>query len=159
MTGRTAGAVLAALARVALGALWINEGLLKYRAHFGSADILLVVSSTQQNPRVPGFYKGFTAAALGEAPGLFGVGVPAIETLLGVVLVLGILPLPAALVSMGELANYWFADQLIVQYPVMAVLSIVVGVTAAPGARFGLPALLRWRRRHRERTPRRAVSA
>ena len=33
---------LAGAARVALGGLWLHEGITKYRAHFGAPDILLL---------------------------------------------------------------------------------------------------------------------
>jgi thiosulfate dehydrogenase [quinone] large subunit len=146
MTASTRGqrvvAIVATLARVALGALWINEGVLKYHAGFGRADILLVVQSTAQNPRVPDLYKWFTANALGRAPDLFGFGVPLLETCLGIALVLGILTLPAALGSVAELCNYWFADQLITQYPVMMLLSIVVAVFAPAASRYSITSVV-----------------
>jgi thiosulfate dehydrogenase [quinone] large subunit len=134
--------MVATLARVALGALWINEGVLKYHAGFGRADILLVVHSTAQNPRVPDFYKFFTADALGNVPDLFGFGVPLLETCLGIALVLGILTLPAALVSVGELCNYWLADQLITQYPIMMALSAAVAVFAPSASRYSLTTVI-----------------
>jgi thiosulfate dehydrogenase [quinone] large subunit len=136
------GEIVATLARVALGALWINEGVLKWHAGFGQADILLVVQSTAQNPRVPEFYKLFTANALGGAPGLVGFGVPLLEFGLGVALVLGVLTLPAALGSVAELANYWFADQLITQYPIMMLLSVIVAVFAPSASRYSVTGLL-----------------
>jgi thiosulfate dehydrogenase [quinone] large subunit len=131
-------AIVTTLARVALGALWINEGLLKYHAGFGRADILLVVHSTAQNPRVPDFYKLFTANALGKAPELFGFGVPLLETCLGIALVLGMFTFPAALVSVAELCNYWLADQLITQYPIMMALSAAVAAFAPSASRYSL---------------------
>jgi thiosulfate dehydrogenase [quinone] large subunit len=137
-TGRRAAAIVAALARITLGALWINEGVLKYHAGFGRADILLVVHSTAQNPRVPDFYKYFTANALGGAPDLFGFGVPLLETCLGIALVLGIFTLPAALVSVAELCNYWLADQLITQYPIMMALSAAVATFAPSASRYSV---------------------
>lgn len=135
-------AIVATLARVALGALWINEGALKYQAGFGRADILLVVHSTAQNPRVPDFYKFFTANALGKAPDVFGFAVPLLETCLGIALVLGILTFPAALASVAELCNYWLADQLITQYPIMLALSAVVAAFAPSASRYSLTALV-----------------
>jgi thiosulfate dehydrogenase [quinone] large subunit len=136
------GEIVATLARVALGALWINEGVLKWHAGFGQADILLVVHSTAQNPRVPGFYSLFTANVLGQVPGLFGFGVPLLEFCLGVALVLGVLTLPAALGSVAELVNYWFADQLITQYPIMMALSVIVGVFAPAASRYSVTTLI-----------------
>jgi len=145
--GRVA-TIVATLARIALGILWINEGLLKWHAGFGKADILLVVHSTAQNPRVPPFYKFFTAHALGQAPALFGFAVPLIEFALGVALVLGVLTLPAALASVAELCNYWLADQLIAQYPVMMALSAAVATFAPAASRVSITTLIE-RRRHR----------
>ena len=140
--GARGAAIAATLARVALGALWINEGILKYHAGFGRADILLVVQSTAHNPRVPDFYKFFTANALGRAPDLFGFGVPLLEMGLGVALVLGILTLPAALVSVAELCNYWFADQLITQYPIMIALSVAVAAFPRAASRYSVTSLV-----------------
>jgi thiosulfate dehydrogenase [quinone] large subunit len=134
--------IVATLARVTLGALWINEGLLKYHAGFGRADILLVVHSTAQNPRVPDFYKFFTANALGKVPDLFGFGVPLLETCLGIALVLGIFTLPAALVSVAELCNYWLADQLITQYPIMMALSAAVATFAPSASHYSLTTVI-----------------
>jgi thiosulfate dehydrogenase [quinone] large subunit len=157
MTASTRGqrvvAIVATLARVALGALWINEGVLKYHAGFGRADILLVVQSTAQNPRVPDLYKWFTANALGRAPDLFGFGVPLLETCLGIALVLGILTLPAALGSVAELCNYWFADQLITQYPVMMALSAGVAAFAPWASRYSLTTVILRRRSSAIRVP------
>jgi thiosulfate dehydrogenase [quinone] large subunit len=146
-TGRAVAAVLAA-ARVAVGALWVNEALLKWHAGFGQADILLVVHSTAQNPRVPGFYKFFTAHALGGVPEVFGFGVPLIEFGVGIALILGILTLPAALASVAELCNYWLADQLITQYPIMLALSALVAAFAPTGSRYSLTTLIEHRRGH-----------
>jgi thiosulfate dehydrogenase (quinone) large subunit len=134
--------IVATLARVTLGALWINEGLLKYHAGFGRADILLVVHSTAQNPRVPEFYEFFTANALGKAPDLFGFGVPLLETGLGIALVLGIFTFPTALVSVAELCNYWLADQLITQYPIMMGLSAAVAAFAPSASRYSLTTVI-----------------
>jgi len=135
-------AIAATLARVVLGILWINEGALKYHAGFGRADILLVAQSTAQNPRVPDFYKFFTAHALGQAPDLFGFAVPLTETCLGIALVLGILTLPASLGSVLLLCSYWLADQLIAQYPIMIVLSAAVAAFAMWASRYSLTAIV-----------------
>jgi thiosulfate dehydrogenase [quinone] large subunit len=135
------GTILATIARVALGALWINEGVLKWHAGFGRADILLVVHSAAQNPRVPVFYKFFTSNILGSAPALFGLGVPLLETCLGIALVLGVLTFPAALGSVAELCNYWLADQLITQYPIMMALSVVVAAFAPVASRYSVSTL------------------
>lgn len=145
-SGQRAAAIVAALARIALGALWINEAVLKWHAGFGRADILLVVQSTAHNPRVPAFYKFFTANALGGAPSLFGFAVPLIEFGIGVALVLGVVTLPAALGSVAELCNYWLADQLIVQYPIMMALSVAVATFAPSASRYSITALLDARR-------------
>lgn len=145
--GTRAAAGIAALVRVALGVLWIDEALLKWHAGFGRADILLVVQSTAHNPRVPAFYRLFTDDVLGRAPALFGLGVPVVEFGLGVALVLGILTLPAALASVGELCSYWLADQLIAQYPIMTALSVAVAAFAPWASRYSVTALVEARRR------------
>lgn len=112
-------------ARVALGVLWLIEGMIKVRAGFGSADILLVADSAANNSRVPDYF-----APLGEVmralSGLFGIGIPVLEFALGILLILGVLPRIAALASIGTLALYWSADQLAPQYPVMMVLTALV---------------------------------
>ena len=59
-------------ARVTLGILWLHEGIFKYTAHFGRADILLVVDSAKSNSRVPEYFGAFAGRILGSWPGLFG---------------------------------------------------------------------------------------
>ncbi|WP_420309652.1 hypothetical protein ACOB87_03710 [Streptomyces sp. YS-B37] len=127
--------------RVALGVLWLHEGTLKYRAHFGAADILLVANSAKSNSRVPGFFKSFADFALAGWPHFFGFAMPLLETALGVVLVLGVFSLPASLMSAFTLLTYWSADQLITEYPVMAALSMVVIAWPLRATRFSATAL------------------
>src|SRR5690606_29357025 len=112
--------------RVALGILWLLEGILKYRAEFGAADIELVVESAVGNSRVPGYFGWFADAVMEPLRGLFGVAIPAIETFLGIALIVGLLTIPVAIASVGTLLLYWSADQLIAQYPIMLALSAVV---------------------------------
>lgn len=121
-----AARALGSAARVILGVFWIHEGWFKYSSGFGKADIGLVVSSSASNARVPGYFKPFASDVLGALPGLFGLLMPALEVGLGVVLVLGIMPRLTGLGSLFQLMTYWSADQLIWQYPVMALLSGVV---------------------------------
>lgn len=142
--------VLAGATRVALGVLWLNEGLLKVRAGFGGADILLVANSAESNSRVPEYFTAFARFALQGAPDLFGFVMPLLELGLGVALVLGILTLPAALMSVLTLTLYWSADQLIGEYPVMIVVSAVVIAVPLTASRFSLTTLVeRLRRRNR----------
>ncbi|GGB42936.1 hypothetical protein GCM10011492_37350 [Flexivirga endophytica] len=117
---------LSGAVRVVLGLLWVREGVTKYRAHFGRADILLVVDSAKQNSRVPGVFSDLLAQSLGRAPSLFGLIVPAWETLLGLALVVGILSRVLACAAIVTLMTYWLSDQLIGQYPVMVVLAATV---------------------------------
>lgn len=143
--------VLAGATRVALGGLWLHEGLFKYHAHFGSADILLVADSTAGNSRVPSYFAPITSL-LHAAPGLLGVVMPLAETLLGVALVLGVLTVPLAAVSVLQLMTYWSADQLIGQYPIMVLLSAAVLLMRRPATRFSLDRVV-FRRRHRMALP------
>ncbi|MEV6507315.1 hypothetical protein [Streptomyces sp. NPDC051642] len=119
-------AALAGAVRVTLGVLWLHEGTLKYRAHFGAADILLVANSAKSNSRVPGYFKSFSDATLAEWPHFFGFAMPLLETALGVALVMGVFSLPASFMSAFTLLTYWSADQLITEYPIMLALSTVV---------------------------------
>ncbi|MGO1802980.1 MAG: DoxX family membrane protein [Microbacteriaceae bacterium] len=141
-----AASLISGAARVALGVLWLIQGVVKYRAGFGAADIQLVVDSTASNSRAPWWFSpigGFMDAA----PGLFGIVMPALEVLLGILLIAGILTPLAAFASIGTLMLYWGADQLATQYPVMVVLSAVV--LLVPGAgRFGVDGW--WRRPGRD---------
>lgn len=141
-----AASLISGAARVAVGVFWLIEGVVKYRAGFGAADIQLVVDSTASNSRVPWWFspiRGFMDAA----PGLFGIVTPALEVLLGILLIAGILTPLAAFASIGTLMLYWGADQLATQYPVMVVLSAVV--LLVPGAgRFGVDGW--WRRPGRD---------
>lgn len=141
----------APVARIGLGAFWVHEGLFKYSAHFGRADILLVADSARANSRVPGYFAVMADNVLREWPGLFGVVMPLMETLLGVALILGIRPQLVGLASLLTLLTYWSSDQLIAQYPVMAALSAVVIAWPVAAARLSCPDLWdAWRRRHRQ---------
>src|SRR5271156_5573928 len=129
-------------ARVALGILWLHEGVFKYTAHFGRADILLVVDSAKSNSRVPEYFSAFVARILGSWPGLFGFVIPLLETALGVALVIGVLSLPAALASLLMLMTYWSSDQLIAQYPIMGILSAIVIAWSGWAARLSATSLV-----------------
>lgn len=137
---------LFALARVTLGILWLREGIIKWHAGFGAADISLVVQSTRSNDRVPGFYQAFTDHVLANAPGFFGIAVPVLETSLGVLLIAGAGTRWVALVSIGQLASYWLADQLIWEYPIMLLLSAGVAAWPVLAQHYSLETLLRNRR-------------
>ena len=136
-----ASAVVGA-ARVGLGILWLHEGLFKYGAHFGRADILLVADSAKSNGRVPDYFTVLAEFALRGYPGLFGFLIPLLETCLGIALILGVLTLPAAMVSLLTLMTYWSSDQLIAQYPIMGVLSVVVIAWPLLAARFSTTSLI-----------------
>lgn len=141
---RRLAAVAASVARVVLGIFWLGEGITKYRAGFGQADILLVVGSTSKNPRVPEFYKFFTEHILGPGSGFFGILMPALELGLGILLILGVLPRWIAAAGSALLVSYWLADQLIAQYPIMILLAIPVIAWPLAAGTLSLPAL--WRR-------------
>ena len=132
--------------RVALGVLWLHEGFVKFHAGFGRADILIVANGAKSNPRVPGYFEFFAGHLLRPMAGLAGVVVPVIEVGLGVALVLGILTLPVALASLLNLVTYWTSDQLVAQYPIMAVLSALIIAWPAEASRLSLPAFLKKRR-------------
>lgn len=146
--GALAASIVFGAARVALGALWLVEGVTKYRAGFGGADIAFVTAHAADASRVPDYFSWFAASVMAPLSGLFGVLMPLLETLLGVLLVLGILTLPAAIASIGTLLLYWSADQLIDQYPVMAALSVAVIACPLAASRWSATtALLALRRR------------
>ncbi|MCJ1688814.1 DoxX family membrane protein [Rathayibacter sp. VKM Ac-2927] len=123
---RWAAAALGTAVRVALGLLWINEGAIKLRSGFGASDILLVADGAAENGRVPDYFQLFASTILHDQAGLFGFVTPLVEIGLGVALIAGILTAPAALASLATLLMYWSADQLIDEYPVMALLSGIV---------------------------------
>lgn len=134
---------LVGAARVALGVMWLFlEGLVKYQGGFGSADILLVAHAGDSNSRVPGYFTAFAHATLEQAPWLFGIGIPLLETGLGVALILGAFTRVAALVSALTLALYWSADQLIWEYPLMALLTVVVVAWPSAARRFSLTTMV-----------------
>jgi thiosulfate dehydrogenase [quinone] large subunit len=137
-----AAPVAAGAARVGLGVLWLNEGLIKYRAGFGAADIQLVVDSASSNSRVPDFCKAFTGSVLGGSPELFGFVMPLLEVGLGVVLIAGVLTLPAALMSVLTLMTYWLADQLTASYPIMVALAVVVATWPLVASRISVTTLV-----------------
>ena len=126
-----AASILFGAVRVGLGLLWLHEGYVKFRAHFGRADILLVVDGASANSRVPEYFRFVAEHLLRPTADLAGLMTPLTEVALGLVLVLGVFSTLSVAVSSGLLAVYWSSDQLIAQYPVMAVLS--VGVVAGHG--------------------------
>lgn len=138
--------LLGGAARVAAGVLWSAEGVLKYRAGFGAADIELVAQSTAGNSRVPWWFEPL-GSFMGAASGLFGMAVPALEVLLGLLLIAGLFTRLTAFASIGTLMLYWSSDQLIAQYPVMVLLSALVLASPVSG-RFGIDG---WRRQQRSR--------
>jgi thiosulfate dehydrogenase [quinone] large subunit len=149
---RTGGSLVASIllgaTRVALGGLWLNEGLFKFRAGFAADDILLVADSASHNSRVPEFYQAFADGPLRTFSEVLGIGIPLLESGLGIVLVLGLLTRPAAIGSVLLLTSYWLADQLIAQYPIMLLLAVPLLCWPLAASRFGLTALLeRWPRR------------
>lgn len=129
-------------ARVAVGILWLHEGLFKYSAHFGRADILLVADSVKSNSRVPDYFAAFADSVLRGCPGLFGFVIPLLETGLGIALILGVFSLPAAIGSLLNLMTYWSSDQLIGQYPIMGALSAVVIAWSVQAARLSATSLI-----------------
>jgi DoxX. len=129
-------------ARVAVGVLWLLEGTTKYRAHFGAADILLVAGNAASDSRVPDYFSWFAATLLTPLAGLVGTVVPLLEVGLGVALILGVLTLPAAVVSALNLGLYWSADQLIDQYPVMLLATIAIIGWPRAARRFSVSDLL-----------------
>ncbi|WP_051681873.1 DoxX family membrane protein [Cellulomonas sp. HZM] len=135
-----AGVGLLTLVRVALGALWLHEGVVKVRAGFGAADIGFVADNARTDGRVPGYFSAFADHVLGPAAGLFGVLMPALEIGLGLALVAGVLTLTAAVGSVVTLMSYWSADQLIDQYPVMVLLAIPLLLWPAAAARLSVTA-------------------
>lgn len=142
MTGGAAlaGPLIGGAARVAVGVLWMLEGIEKYRAGFGTSDILLVADGAASNPRTPWWFAPLDAG-MQAFPALFGVVIPALEVLLGVLLAAGLFTRLAALASIATLMLYWGSDQLVDQYPVMVLLSAVV--LAVPGAgRYGVRMLV-----------------
>jgi thiosulfate dehydrogenase [quinone] large subunit len=60
---------------------------------------------------------------------------------LGLLLILGVLTLPAAMVSLLTLMTYWSSNQLIVQYPIKGALSVVVIAWPLLAARFSATSL------------------
>ncbi|WP_304502179.1 hypothetical protein [Brachybacterium sp. FME24] len=117
-----------------LGALWLAEGLFKLRAGFGAADIALVADGAADNPRVPGVFVWFAQTVMEPFSVLLGPGIPLLEIALGLLLVLGVGTTWVTLASTATLALYWFSDQLVWQYPVMALLG-VVAIMAVAAAR------------------------
>ena len=140
-----AASILFGAVRVGLGLLWLHEGYVKLRAHFGTADILLVVDGASANSRVPEYFRFVAEHLLRPTAHLAGIMTPLTEVALGLVLVLGVVSMPAAVVSAGLLAVYWSSDQLIAQYPVMAVLSVGVVAGHAYSDRWSVVELVRRR--------------
>lgn len=142
-----AASLLSDAARVAVGILWILEAAVKYSAGFGAADILLVVGSTDDGSRAP-IYVAPLRAVMQAVPWLFGIGIPLLELLLGILLIAGFFTRTVAIVSIATLMLYWATDQLIAQYPLMVGFSALV--LALPAGALSADA---WRSRRRQASP------
>lgn len=129
-----------------MGILWLHEGLVKFHAGFGRADILLVADGAANNTRIPGYFQFFAEHVLRPTADLAGIVVPFIETGLGVALILGLFILPVALGSLFNLMTYWCSDQLVSQYPIMGALSGVLLVWSAQASRLSVPEFIKHRR-------------
>ncbi|KAB7760694.1 DoxX family membrane protein [Mycolicibacterium mucogenicum] len=145
-----AASILFGAVRVGLGLLWLHEGYVKLRAHFGSADILLVVDGASANSRVPEYFRFVAEHLLRPTADLAGIMTPPTEVTLGLVLILGVFSTLSAVVSAGLLAVYWSSDQLIAQYPIMALLSVGVLVGQGYSNRWSIMTLVRRRSTHQE---------
>lgn len=145
-----AASILFGAVRVGLGLLWLHEGYVKFRAHFGRADILLVVDGASSNSRVPEYFRFVAEHLLRPMADLAGVMTPLTEVTLGLVLILGVFSTLSAVTSAGLLAVYWSSDQLIAQYPIMALLSVGVLVGQGYSNRWSIMALVRRRPAHQE---------
>ncbi|OKH82987.1 hypothetical protein EB75_10770 [Mycobacterium sp. ST-F2] len=143
-----AASILFGAVRVGLGLLWLHEGYVKFRAHFGRADILLVVDGASANSRVPEYFRFVAEHLLRPTADLAGIMTPLTEVTLGLVLVLGVFSTAAATASAGLLAVYWSSDQLIAQYPIMAMLSVGVLVGQGYSNRWSIMTLARRRASH-----------
>ena len=133
-------------ARVALGVLWLREGIVKYRAGFGEADILLIADGATTNTRIPDFFTVFAEHLLRPMAGTAGFVVPLLEVGLGIALILGVVTLPVALASLVNLMAYWSSDLLVGEYPIMGLLSGVLIAWPAAASRLSVPAIARSRR-------------
>lgn len=131
-------------ARVTVGVLWLIEGIVKYRAGFGAADILLVADGSASNSRIPTWFAPL-GSFMSTAPDLFGYVIPALEVALGVLLIAGLFVPFAAFASIGTLMLYWGSDQLSTQYPMMVVLSALAIALPLAGS-WGVDGWLRGRR-------------
>jgi len=145
-----AASILFGAVRVGLGLLWLHEGYVKFRAHFGRADILLVVDGASANSRVPEYFRFVAEHLLRPTADLAGVMTPLTEVTLGLVLILGVFSTLSAVASAGLLAVYWSSDQLIAQYPIMALLSVGVLVGQGYSNRWSIMTLVRRRPAHQE---------
>ncbi|NUS44032.1 MAG: hypothetical protein HOQ24_10140 [Mycobacteriaceae bacterium] len=121
-----AASILVGAARVAAAVLWLHEAFVKFRAHFGSADILLIVTGAASNSRVPDYFRIFAQHLLRPAAAVAGILTPLTELVIGMALILGIFSLWAAVGSVILLATYWSSDQLITQDPIMLVLALTI---------------------------------
>lgn len=138
--------VVAALSRIGLGLLWIGEGVIKLRAGFGASDILLVADGAEGS-RAASVAVPIADLLMRPLAGLLGPLIPFLEVGLGVVLVLGVLVLPAALSAAAVAGTYWAMDLLTVAYPAMVVLIALVLATAVHQRVASLPGLIAARRR------------
>lgn len=118
-----AAVALCVVARVVVGVLWIEEAVTKFRAGFGSADILLVADSAMTNSRVPDWFAP-VEMVMRFAPTAMGVAISLLELTLGVLLLVGCVTRWVAVASIATLMLYWASDQLIAQYPAMVLLSV-----------------------------------
>ncbi|GGA48822.1 DoxX family membrane protein [Paenibacillus physcomitrellae] len=110
------------LLRVVFGLMWFKSGYAKISGGFGVESLVPVVAANADSPV---WYKHFFAQVVGPYANVFDLVIPIGELLIGVGLVLGLLAVPAIVMSVFVNVNYILAD-MIFTYPAEIMLAVIL---------------------------------
>ncbi|MFC3745117.1 DoxX family membrane protein [Paenibacillus sp. GCM10012306] len=114
--------------RVLVGWMWFKSGYDKLSGGFGVEGLVPVIAANRDTPE---WYKAFFSHVVSPLAPAFDVIIPIGEILIGIGLILGLLIVPALVMSVFVNANYILAD-MIFTYPT----DILVATILLTGKRF-----------------------
>ncbi|BFH12485.1 DoxX family membrane protein [Paenibacillus melissococcoides] len=114
--------------RILFGWIWLKSGYDKLSGGFGVESLIPVIAENRDSPE---WYKTFFSHVVSPFSGVFDVVIPWGEILIGLGLIIGLLIVPALVMSVFVNANYILAD-MIFTYPT----DILIATILLTGKRF-----------------------